>query len=212
MWHGKNKSHPKRKAIWCAGHLICRRHPTPLPGSGAEIQDRNRSDFDVPNPTRHLSGVQADCKPALPCSCCHSQTHNTAFSNPTFAPGPEPDWLLGIWVWTPLLSIRSETCVFQTTKFSGAFHPSEIKGGILEFPPVAEREASQGHSESQRSQGGVRSPATYTNSLATGTLDGKFSLCHFLRPLLQFKLFVFSQHFQMLVLPFTDLSNSVWHC
>lgn len=173
MWNGKNKAHPKRKAISCVVVSTCRRYPTPKKGSGAGIQDHNMSDFDVPNPTRHVSRVQADCNPTFPFSGGCSQTHYTAFSHPVSAPRPPPDWLLGIRAEALLLSIWSETSVFQKPKLSGAFHPSEIKGGVSEFPRAAESEASQGHSESQRSHGGVRSPATYTNSLATGTLDGK---------------------------------------
>lgn len=92
----KNKTHPKRKAVFHVGVSTCRRNPTPKKGAGAGIQDCNMSDFDVPNPTRHLRRVHADCNPALPLSRGSSQTHYTAFSQPTSAPGPEPDWLLGI--------------------------------------------------------------------------------------------------------------------
>lgn len=58
----------------------------------------------------------------------------------------------------------------------------------------------------------MRSPATPTNSLATGTLGGKFSLCNFLRPLGRLKLFVLSQSFQALASPFADRGNPIGRC
>lgn len=186
-------------------------HPTPKKrGSGAGIQDCNMSDLDVPSPTRPPSGVQAYGSLALLPSCCCSQTHYTVSLFQPLHLGQNQTGFQESEDRLCYCPLDQKHPCFRNQSSLVRFIPVRAKEEVLSLLWLPNRRLPRDTVESQRSHGGVRSPATYTNSLATGTLGGKFSLCNFLRPLPQFQLFVFSQHFQMLVLPSADLSNSIW--